>query len=361
MFLRHLELFSGVGGFRQALELLSCDFNIKQKTIGFSEIDKYAVKTYKARFVGSEKELGDIVEFNKKTANIIGLENFDLLTGGFPCQPFSMMGAQKGFKDCRGGLFFEIIKIIKIKKPKFVLLENVKNLITHNHGKTMASIVKELEECGYRVYYDVFDTNDFGLAQKRNRVYIFATTEKNNDLLFKAEIIKKIFEQSISNKSSLLIQKNTHQILSKTVDEKYYLSSKIKPTILSNGSKSYVARSSINPLVARPLTATMVKLHRACQDNYFSDGFILSKDPNEYIKTHFSTDELLKQRIRKITPREAFILQGFDDEYVSKAFSSGNSDFQLYKQAGNAVSVNVVYSILYYIFIICKVGNDYVL
>lgn len=97
----------------------------------------------------------------------------------------------------------------------------------------------------------------------------------------------------------------------------------------------------------------MVKLHRACQDNYFSDGFIKSIDPYDYVKINFSKEELAKQRIRKLTPKEAFMLQGFDDDYFSKIQKSGTSQAQLYKEAGNAVSVNTVYAICYYIFIHC--------
>lgn len=357
MFLKHLELFSGVGGFRQAIDLLSKDFGLEQSTIAFSEIDKYAINTYRHAFPTNEQSLGDIIKFNSSADNIIGLDDFDLLTGGFPCQPFSMMGSQNGFKDNRGGLFFEIIHLIRAKSPKFILLENVRNLISHNNGETIKVIVDQLEECGYKVFYDVFNTNDFGLAQKRNRVYIFATREDVKNFVFSAKEVKSVYEQYLKNKCSLLYQENTHQVLEKSVDKKYYLSERIKPTILSNGTKTYRANSSINPLVARPLTATMVKMHRACQDNYFSDGYIESNDPLEYVKISFTKEELAKQKIRKLTPKEAFLLQGFNEDYFGRISKSGNSDGQLYKQAGNAVSVNTVYSILYYIFIYLKVGK----
>ena len=360
MFLKHLELFSGIGGFRQALELLSRDFGVKQETIGFSEIDRYAIKTYKSAFPTSEKSLGDIIAFNRDVNNIIDLDDFSLLTGGFPCQPFSMMGSQNGFKDNRGGLFFEIITLVQAKSPRYILLENVRNLITHNKGETIKTIVNQLSECGYHVYYDVFNTKDFGLAQTRNRVYIFATRDELPGFTFNAELVKDVFEKELKNKCSLLFQENTHQVLEKEVDKKFYLSERIKPTILSNGTKTFVSKSTINPLIARPLTATMVKMHRACQDNYFSDGYISSDDPYEYVKIQYTKDELAKQRIRKLTPKEAFLLQGFNEEYFDKISNCGNSQGQLYKQAGNAVSVNTVYSIMYYIFVHNKVGEWYV-
>ena len=137
----------------------------------------------------------------------------------------------------------------------------------------------------------------------------------------------------------------------KNVDKKYYLSDIIKPTILSDGSKNFKSKSSINPIIARPLTATMVKMHRACQDNYFSDEFIHSNNPIAYLKKEFSKSEQILQHIRRITPREAFLLQGFYASFFEKAYKAGVSDHQLYKQAGNAVSVNTVYAVLYYLFI----------
>jgi len=178
--MKHLELFSGIGGFRQAIDLLGIDFGKAFKCIGFSEIDLYAIKTYKSNFnTTDELELGDIESFASNKSNIIGLPNFDLLSGGFPCQSFSMMGKQRGFKDSRGNSFYRIIDILKIKKPEFVLLENVKNLINHDEGNTLRTIISTLKNTGYKnIYYDVFNTSNFSLAQTRNRVFIFASRGK---------------------------------------------------------------------------------------------------------------------------------------------------------------------------------------
>lgn len=350
--MNHIELFAGIGGFRQALTLLGHDFGIEEKTVAFSEIDESAVKTYKASFdTSGEVEMGDIVAFNQNKNNIFKLPDFDFLTGGFPCQAFSMMGKQKGFSDMRGNVFFQILEILKVKKPKYILLENVRNLKSHDGGKTFEFIIQSIRDCGYNfIYNDIFNSEDFGLAQKRNRVFIFATTENLPNLQFSHCVIKDVF-QEIKSRSSLSIQQTTHEILEKQVEEKFYLSDTIKPTILSNGTKSYHSKSDINPLVARPLTATMVKMHRACQDNYFSDGYIHSVDPVRYLETKYTKEELCKQRIRKITPQEAFMLQGFSKDFFNRAKSAGISNAQLYKQAGNAVSVNTVYAILYYLFV----------
>jgi DNA (cytosine-5)-methyltransferase 1 len=156
---------------------------------------------------------------------------------------------------------------------------------------------------------------------------------------------------NINQKVSIISQKTILDVLSKSVDEKYYLSDKIKPTILADGSKNFLSKSEINQLTARPLTASMVKMHRACQDNYYSDDFILAKKPKEYSKKEFTKKELEKHRIRKLTPKEAFALQGFGEDFHEKTKIAGVSDHQMLKQAGNAVSVNTVYAILYHLII----------
>lgn len=353
MVIKHLELFAGIGGFRQAIEILCNDFNLEVHNIGFSEIDTYATKTYKANFkTDGEVEMGDIVSFTQDKDNIVGLDDFNFLTGGFPCQSFSMMGKQKGFNDMRGNVFFQILEIIKIKKPKYILLENVKNIITHNKGETLKVILQSIRDAGYPfVYYDVFNTKNFGLAQTRNRCYIFASQKKISDnFKFDAQSVEASFKK-IMYKTSVIHHKATYEVLDKEVDKKYYLSDIIKPTILSDGSKNFKSRSDIDQLIARPLTATMAKMHRACQDNYFSDDFINSENKEEYVCRVFSKEELRKKNIRRLTPKEAFLLQGFNEDFFNNAQAMGISDSQLYKQAGNAVSVNSVYGILQYLIV----------
>lgn len=347
--IRHVELFAGIGGFRQALETLGHDFALPQTTVAYSEIDPHAVQTYEAAHqTQNEIRMGDLVSFCRDESALGSLPDFNLLTGGFPCQAFSMMGKQRGFADARGSVFFEVIRILREHAPRFVLLENVRNLASHNRGATLDLILSSLRKAGYpHVFYDVFDTKDFGLAQTRNRVFIFATQEVPPDFEFSAARVKAAFDRLPA--TSLVKQRSTHEILDRQADEKFYLSDRIKPTILANGSASFVAQSEINNLIARPLTATMAKMHRACQDNYFSDGYIASTDPETYVKHQFTKEELARQRIRRLTPGEAFLLQGFNREFVASALSTGVSNTQLYKQAGNAVSVNTVYAILYYL------------
>lgn len=350
--MKHIELFAGIGGFRKAMDCIQRDFGFPFECLAFSEIDKNASKTYKANYnVCEEIEMGDIVEFNSDMSRYANLD-FDLLTGGFPCQAFSMMGKQKGFEDDRGTMFFQIEKILKLKRPRYVVLENVKNLISHNKGNTFKEIKRRLEELGYHVYFDVFNTADFKLAQKRSRVIIFATTELLDDtFIFNSEVVRTVFFENLDKFSSILKQDTVLDVLSRTVPSKYYLSERIKPTLLADGSKNFVSKSEINQLIARPLTATMHKMHRACQDNYYSDGFISSENPVVYLEQVFTKEELAQQPIRKLTPHEAFALQGFDHTFVDNAQKAKVCDGALYKQAGNAVSVNVIYAVIYYLFI----------
>ena len=350
--MRHLELFAGIGGFRKAMEGIEADWGIPFECAGFSEIDPAACRTYKANFdTDSEVEIGDIVAFNSDMSRYDDME-FDLLTGGFPCQAFSMMGRQLGFNDHRGTMFFEIEKILERKHPRFVLLENVKNLVTHDKRRTFREIVARLEHLGYHVFFDIFNSLNFRLAQKRSRIIIFATTDPLPDgFAFTADRVLATFVRDMEHFGSLMIQHSVLDVLAAEVPAKYYLSERIKPTILADGSKNFVSRSEINQIIARPLTATMHKMHRACQDNYYSDGFIHADDPVSYTELQFSKEELARQPIRRITPTEAFALQGFPSEFVDNARASRVSDGALYRQAGNAVSVNVIYAVLHYLFV----------
>lgn len=350
--MKHLELFAGIGGFRKAMENIQQDFSIPFDCVAFSEIDINASKTYKVNFdCNGEIEMGDIMAFNEDMSRYDEL-TFSLLTGGFPCQSFSMMGKKLGFNDHRGTMFFQIEKIIEYKKPKYVLLENVKNLLTHDKGNTFKEIVARLQNLGYKVFYDIFNTMDYKLAQKRSRLIIFATTARlSRSFSFSNADVNKVFLDNLHLFHTLLLQNNVLDVLARQVNPKYYLSERIKPTLLSDGSKNFISKSEINQIIARPLTATMHKMHRACQDNYYSDGFIQAENPIAYLNLKFTKEELAHQPIRKLTPQEAFALQGFPESFVSNAQSKGVCDGALYKQAGNAVSVNVIYAIIYYLFI----------
>lgn len=159
--MRYFSMFSGIGGFDLALN------RAKHECVGYSEIDKYAIKTYEQNFGKEVKNYGDA-----KKINPAELPDFDLLVGGFPCQSFSIAGKRKGFEDTRGTLFFEIARILKAKKPSTCLLENVKGLVNHDQGKTFAKIISTLSELGYNVEWQVLNSKFFGVPQNRERVFI---------------------------------------------------------------------------------------------------------------------------------------------------------------------------------------------
>lgn len=351
--MRHLELFAGIGGFRRAMDLLTQDHIMNFHCVGYSEIDAKAVKTYCANFhpeADGEVALGDIVEFTSNVDNITSLPGFDLLTGGFPCQTFSMMGKQAGFNEDRGQMFFRILDILRERRPRYVLLENVKNLKNHDKGRTFLRIKAELEALGYSVFTDIFNTAKFHLPQTRNRLLIFATTEpvpEDFKEIFTCENVADAFETVYAGLSTSNYA-TVNDLLLKEVAPKYFLSERIKPTILADGSAKFKSRSDINMSIARPLTATMHKMHRACQDNYYSQDFIESHGAVNPVKT-MTKEELAQLPIRKLTPEEAFMLQGFPAAFALNGRNAGVADGSLYKQAGNAVSVNTIYATLYFL------------
>ncbi|MBR1453844.1 MAG: DNA cytosine methyltransferase, partial [Lachnospiraceae bacterium] len=156
---KFIDLFAGLGGFRLALESLGA------KCVYSNEWDKAAQDTYMANF-GDMPE-GDITKVDEKT-----IPDHDILCAGFPCQPFSISGKQKGFEDSRGTLFFDVARIVKEKKPKIVFMENVKNFATHDNGHTLDVVKRTMEELGYTFNQKVLSAVDYGVAQKRERIYM---------------------------------------------------------------------------------------------------------------------------------------------------------------------------------------------
>lgn len=334
--IKYLELFAGVGGFRTAIDRAAKSAGIKAQCVGFSEIDKNALDTYRANFpIGNDElDIGDILFLDSST-KIKKLPDFDALFAGFPCQPFSLMGAKAGFKDTRGTLFFHIAEILAIKTPDFFILENVRGLKTHDGGKTFDRIIQILtKELGYSVRWEMLNSVDFGVPQHRRRLFFIGVKDKK---IF--EDVARLDFQKAKKRNKF---ETTWHLLEREVEDKYYLSEKMIKIILEHGSGKYWSKSEINRLLARPLTASMHKMHRANQDNYYSDDFI----HGEYDGQKILHGDKGASRIRKITPLEAFRLQGFNDSFVKKAQRTGISNTQLYKQAGNAITVNVAEALL---------------
>lgn len=293
-----VSLFAGIGG------LDSGFIQNGYEVVWANDFDKYAVQTYQANY-DNLIVLGDLNEIELDSIPLT-----DVIIGGFPCQPFSMMGELKGFEDTRGTLFFRIVEIINNQiergnKPKALVLENVRNLKLHDNGNTFKVIKKTLEDFGYVVYDKILNSADYGIPQTRNRTFIVCFSNPNT-----------VFEYPNEVKLKLTLQ----DLLETKVDKKYFLSDKILPTILSNGTGGYKGKSEIDLKIARPLCATMAKMHRACQDNYVTQN----------------------GKVRRLTPRECARLQGF-----SENFKIPVSDTQAYKQFGNAVTVNVATAVAY--------------
>lgn len=287
-----ISLFAGIGGLDTGF------IENGYEVVWANDIDKYAAQTYQANYA-SPIILGDL---NK--INLDEIPSADVVIGGFPCQPFSSMGELKGFEDTRGTLFFRIVELIQNQierghKPKALVLENVRNLKHHDKGKTFKVIKKTLMDLGYKVYDQVLNSSDYGVPQTRNRTFIVCFSNLETEF-------------SYPKKTELTL--TLQDLLEHDVDKKYFLSDRILPTILSNGTGGYKAKSEIDLKIARPLCATMAKMHRACQDNYVTQN----------------------GRVRRLTPRECARLQGFSDDFIIPV-----SDTQAYKQFGNAVTANV--------------------
>lgn len=352
MKIRAFDLFSGVGGFRQAALTSRIREYADVNFVGYCEIDEYSARTYNANFdtkgeyylkdvnslmktkVDDELSYDDDINLERLKKINDELPDFDLLMAGFPCQAFSLMGNRKGVSDDRGSLFFSIREILRAKRPKYFILENVRAIKSVNDGKVFEYIYGLLKnELEYNLKVLDLNTANFGLPHTRRRTYFIGIDDS----------AKTIEEPTGVN---LWFQKypTTWHLLEKEVDEKYYLSEKIKATILKDEHKGYKRKAEINKLIARPLTMTMHKMHRASQDNYYSNSYINGEydDREKQVRLNDAGDNL----IRRITPLEAFRLQGFEDQFVANAVKAGLSDTRLYMQAGNTVSVPVISSLL---------------
>ena len=303
-----VSLFSGIGGIDLGFEYAGFE------TIWANDFDKFACDTYRKN-VNSNIVCGDIRLVKKD------IPSHDVLVGGFPCQPFSTLGKLQGFEDQqnRGTLFFEIMDIITKHDTKVVVLENVKNLINHDGGQTFACIKKELNDAGYDVNAQILNSQDYGVPQRRNRVFIVAFNRKYfNTAQF-----------TYPEKEELTV--TTQDLLDKDVKENYFLTKKLEKTILGYGTKGYIAKPTIDLAVSKTLTATMHKMHRASQDNYVTD--LKNFECNV-------SDKDKRIPIRKLTPNECRRLQGFPNDWEQVV-----SDCQAYKQFGNAVTVDVAYKV----------------
>ena len=298
-----IDLFAGIGGFRQALE------SVGGRCVFSSDIDKHARATYLANY--NEEPAGDI----KKIA-ASDIPKFNVLCAGFPCQPYSIAGRKQGMKDERGQIFFELIRIIAHHKPEVVFLENVARLQKHDSGSAFNIIVKSIEELGYNVYYQVLAANEFGVAQVRKRLY-FVCIRNDLNVSFK-------FPEPIGNETAV------EDYLDAEVDEKYYINDYgiciCKPDLTEKVNTTYrvghIGGTSQGRRIysIKGVTPTFV-----CQ----------SRGPAGGMEAYY-----VGGRVRRLTPDEGKRIMGFPEDFVFPV-----PEYRALEQLGNTVAVPVLKAI----------------
>ena len=296
-----LDLFAGIGGIRMGFERAGFE------TVFGNDFDPYCKATYDLNFKEVPLTVGDLAKI--KSAD---LPNFDILLGGFPCQPFSIAGYRRGFLDTgRGDLFFEIVRILRDKNPQAVFLENVKNLKSHDKGKTFNIISEALADLGYHIKVQVLNSMEYGnVPQNRERVYIVG---------FKSKKAFNAFEFP----KPIPLTKTIANVLEKNVDEKYYY----------NNSSIY------KELKKAVKSKNTVYQWRRVYVRENKSGVCPTLTANMGTGGHNVPLIMGEQGIRKLTPRECARLQGFPDSYK---LPKDLPDTKLYKQFGNSVTVTVV-------------------
>lgn len=308
--IRVLELFAGIGAVRKALQNQNIDFEI----VGISEIDKYAVQSY-TQLYGETQNFGDITKIDINT-----LPDFDLLVYGFPCQDISVAGDQKGLDEnsgTRSSLLWSAVNIIRKKRPKYLIMENVKNLVGKTHKKNFEKYLKVLEELGYSSSYKILNANHFGIPQNRERVICVSVLDETAPILSEGLITNKVIRD----------------ITEDEIEEKYFMDKPFIPHaptfnkesgLICVGDLDMKATESIKRVYSKdgtcPTLTTMGGGHR--------EPKILEDDG----------------RVRKLTPKECWRLMGFSDNDFEKVKNLSNT--QLYKQAGNSICVPVMESVL---------------
>jgi len=376
-------MFTGVGGFELGLQrdrsnrqqsggskqnLLpgECEStNQKFRCVGFSEIDKYASELLSQKFP-KVKNYGDATKINPKE-----LPDFDMLCGGFPCQAFSIAGKRRGFQDTRGTLFFDIARIIEVKRPQIVLLENVKGLLNHNKGETFRTIIQTLSELGYDVQWMVLNSKFFGVPQNRERVFIVGSirgTSRSKILPFR-RINQEVNQERVVHPPILdinqaqrvygtdgtsitikglgggqgaktglyMIRGHNNMLKINSATKKGYSEARVGDGIRLEYPESKTARGRVilknsNTLKSGTEGVVVMDLYNKKEHN---DRCPALTEPHH---NNLRVREGLK--IRRLTPTECERLQGFPD-----GWTEGFSDTQRYKMMGNAVTTNVINAI----------------
>jgi DNA (cytosine-5)-methyltransferase 1 len=351
--IKYFSMFTGVGGFELGLQQANnnrqyaeeCGNNARNLSsinksngcgrrantftcIGFSEIDKYANQLLKEKYP-------DITNYGDATKiNPSELPDFDMLCGGFPCQSFSIAGKRRGFEDTRGTMFFEIARILEVKRPKIVFLENVKGLLNHNKGETFKVIIQTLSELGYDVQWMVLNSKFFGVSQNRERVFIIGNLrgEPRPEILPFGTGMQEIISES--EVSHTLIQgygkiARGTTMIQESQGYRVYGTDGISCT-LQGQAGGIGAKTGLYAIpVLTPDRENKRQNGRRFKENGDESFTLTGQDIHGVMVQDF--------RIRRLTPLECERLQGFPDNYTQ-----GFSDTQRYKMMGNAVTTNVI-------------------
>ena len=309
--LKFIDLFAGIGGFHQALSYYGA------KCVFASEWDKYCQEIYLKNY-GILPE-GDITKIPENE-----IPSHDILCAGFPCQAFSISGKKLGFNDTRGTLFFDIVRIAKYHQPSLLILENVKNFAKHDEGKTLKVVENTLDEIGYDVFYQVLNASNFGVPQKRERIYILGFKKDLN-------VKKFTFPNSYSKAKSLidfcLDDSETKDFIINRSDVKIKENLEITKDILGNYPQKPIRIGTINK--GGQGERIYHQWGHAITLSAYGGG--IGAKTGIY---------LINGKIRKLAPRECARIMGFPDSFILS-----NSNNIAYKQFGNSVVVNVIKSI----------------
>jgi DNA (cytosine-5)-methyltransferase 1 len=310
---KFIDLFAGIGGFHYALTSYGA------KCVFASEWDKHASKVYENNF--NVTPFGDITKISETD-----IPEHDIICGGFPCQAFSVSGKQKGFHDTRGTLFFDILRIADYHKPKLLFLENVKNIQAHDGGNTIKVIIDNLDQLGYKVFYKLLNTSNYGLPQNRERVYFVCFRKDLNVLNFE-------FPKPINNHISL------ESILEDNTDNKYNINRQdvVITKQLDLGNNLFDEPNKKN----KPIQIGYVNKGGQGERIYHPTGHSITLSAYGGGAGAKTGLYLINNKLRKLTERECAKLQGFPDSF--KLHENRN---QCYKQFGNSVSINVLQHIL---------------
>ena len=349
-----LDLFSGIGGFHKGFEKAGFTFD----WVGFCEIDKYASAVYRHRFPKAE-DLGD-VKLIRPERHLPG--HIDLLCGGFPCQAFSVAGRRRGFNDTRGTLFFEIARILRyylqIENPiPYLVLENVKGLLSHDGRRTFSLMYKILTDLGYTVEYEVLNTRNYGIPQNRERVFIVgylgngggpkifpigeecATADQEQEKRDAVSCIDASYYKGADGKRTMIAELNQIGKVANGDAGRVFDSEGLACTLkaLGGGWGAKTGLYNVQPVLTPDRIKKKQNGRRFKEDG--EDMFTLTQQDRHGVRINQTS-------IRRLTPVECMRLQGFEDDWNEVGDFDGvitpMSDTQRYKQAGNAVTVDVV-------------------